>query len=128
MTDEPKFSPDQISGLTDWTKGGKDMLTPMTDEVEGAPETLLVMQLRSGLDNADRGPDGHRQMGGVLGVMREAADALVASDKRIAELEAVLVHISGLSEHRDTERMEAINNSALNYILHKALPKGETRS
>jgi len=48
----------------------------MTDTPERIK--LIVAQLRSGLDNADRHPDGKREMGGVLSTMNEAASMLEA--------------------------------------------------
>lgn len=63
----------------------------------------------------------------ILAAIQADPEAFGIVDPRIVVLEAALVHISGLSEHRGTDRMEAINNSALNYILHKALPRGGTQ-
>jgi hypothetical protein len=54
----------------------------------------LVKRLRSGLDNADRGADGIRELGGVVLTMREAAD-------RIEALEAALRPFADAADEAD---------------------------
>jgi hypothetical protein len=48
---------------------------------------LLKAQLRSGLDNADKGADGLRELGGVVLSMKEAAAAIEALEAKLATCE-----------------------------------------
>jgi hypothetical protein len=48
---------------------------------------LLKAQLRSGLDNADKGADGLRELGGVVLSMKEAAAAIDALEAKLATCE-----------------------------------------
>jgi hypothetical protein len=50
--------------------------------------TLTVLRLRSGLDNADRGADGKRELGGVVLTMNDAADLINALLTQNAALRA----------------------------------------
>lgn len=63
----------------------------MTDEE-------LVARLRSGLDNADRGADGIRELGGVVLTMNQGAD-------RIEELGVALREILYAVEEEDQQRL-----------------------
>lgn len=62
--------------------------------------TLTVLRLRSGLDNADRGADGKRELGGVVLTMNDAADLINALLTQLAEVSHMLaLHPSWVNDH-----------------------------
>lgn len=67
---------------------------------------LLIVRLRSGLDNADKGADGLRELGGVVMTMYNAADRIEDLIRENTNLRQIERNVQAVREH-EFKRAEA---------------------